>query len=78
MTHKGTLQLVIDAAQKVDAGTSEWQNLLAFVQSCYAGRVRDYDLDQAVESLGRLSDEEQHALITWALLLDEVEARART
>jgi hypothetical protein len=77
MADKGTLELIIDAAQKLDPHTSEWDNVLAFIQSCYAGRVRRYDLDQATESLSRLSESEQHALITWALLLDEAETRAR-
>jgi hypothetical protein len=77
MTAKGTLELVIDAARKIDIHTPEWENVLAFVQSCYAGRVRNYDLEQAIDSLVRLSEEEQHALITWALLLDEAENRNR-
>jgi hypothetical protein len=34
-----------------------------FIQSCYGGRVRSYDLDAAVQSLTKLTDMEQHALI---------------
>ncbi len=73
MSHKtSTPNLVIDAALKLDARTPEWRNAVAFIQSCYAGRVSDYDLDAAVASLNRLSEEEQHALITWVLLVEEV------
>ena len=72
-----TLNLVIEAALKLDARTAEWQNVLAFVQSCYCGRVRDYDLDSALVSLGKLTDEEQHALIAWTMLVDEVSRNGR-
>ncbi len=77
MAAKGTLELIIDVAQKLETEPGEWENVLAFIQSCYAGRVRSYDLDQAATSLARLNDSEEHALITWALLLDEAEARTR-
>jgi hypothetical protein len=73
MSHKtSTLNLVIDAALKLDAKTPEWRNAIAFIRSCYAGRVAEYDLDAAVASLSRLTDEEQHALIVWVLLVEEV------
>jgi hypothetical protein len=54
--------LVIRAILKLDP-TGERQNVLLFVQSCYAGRVRSYDFDQALVSLAKLTDREQHALI---------------
>ena len=72
-----TLNLVIEAALKLDARTREWQNVLAFIQSCYCGRVRDYDLDSATASLGRLTEQQQHALIAWTMLVDEVSRNAR-
>jgi hypothetical protein len=67
-----TTDLVLQAALKLDAHTPGWQNVLAFIQSCYACRVRDYDLSEAVAALCLLTDEEQHALIAWVLLLEEV------
>jgi hypothetical protein len=72
-----TLNLVIEAALKLDARTPEWRNVMAFVESCYCGRVRTYDLDAAVASLGKLTDQEQHALIAWVMLLDEVSGDSR-
>jgi hypothetical protein len=68
---KPTLNLVVQAALKLDARTPAWRNVLAFIQSCYAGRVRDYDFDEALAALARLDDEEQNALITWVLLIEE-------
>jgi hypothetical protein len=68
---KPTLNLVVQAAMKLDARTPAWRNTLAFIQSCYGGRVRDYDFDEALACLARLSDEEQHALIVWVLLIEE-------
>jgi hypothetical protein len=56
------VDLVIRAILKLNPA-GERQNVLLFIQSCYAGRVRSYDFDQAVVSLGRLTDREQHALI---------------
>jgi hypothetical protein len=73
-----TVNLVIEAGLKLGARTPAWRNVLAFIESCYGGRVRDYDLDAAVASLALLSDEEQHALIAWALSVEEAPpARAR-
>jgi hypothetical protein len=74
---KPTLNLVVSAALKLDARTPAWRNALAFIQSCYAGRVRDYDFDEALAALARLSDEEQHALIAWVLLIEEQHERDR-
>ena len=70
-SNKPTLNLVVQAALKLDARTPAWRNVLAFIQSCYGGRVRDYDFDAAMAGLAQLSDEEQHALIAWVLLLEE-------
>jgi hypothetical protein len=72
-----TLNLVIDAALKLDARTAERRNVLAFIESCYGGKVRDYDLEAAIAALGKLSDEEQHALIAWTMLVEEVQHRRR-
>jgi len=55
-------------ARKNQDRIAERQNVLAFIQSCYAGRVRSYDLDQALVSLAKLTPEEQNCLITWTLV----------
>ena len=68
MNHKWTvLDLLIGAMEKLNPKTGERQNVLAFIQSCYGGRVRYYDLDRAVVSLFKLTPEEQNCLITWTL-----------
>jgi hypothetical protein len=72
-----TLNLVIDAALKLDARSGEWQNVMAFIHSCYCGRVRGYDLDAALGSLEKLSKTEEHALISWAMMVDEVTSASR-
>jgi hypothetical protein len=74
---KPTLNLVVQAALKLDARTPAWRNALAFIQSCYGGRVREYDFDEAMAALAQLSDEEQHALIAWVLLLEEAREQER-
>ena len=61
------LDLLIGAMEKLSPKTGERQNVLAFIQSCYGGQVRYYDLDRAVVSLFKLTPEEQHCLITWNL-----------
>jgi hypothetical protein len=71
MNGSATLRLVVQAALKLDARTPAWRNAVAFIQSCYACRVRDYDFDEAMAALARLSDEEQAALINWVLLVEE-------
>jgi len=71
MNGSATLRLVVQAALKLDARTPAWRNAVAFIQSCYACRVRDYDFDQAMAALAQLSDEEQAALISWVLLVEE-------
>ena len=62
-----TLDKVIRAVLKLNPHDGERQNVTAFIQSCYCGRVRDYDFDAALVSLGKLSDEEQHALIEYTM-----------
>jgi hypothetical protein len=78
MRHNSTaVDLLIGAALKLDPRTGERQNVLAFIQSCYCGRVRNYDLGAALASLTHLTDEEQCALITWVVTADEPVARRR-
>jgi len=68
MNRKWTaLDLLIGAMEKLNPKTGERQNVLAFIQSCYGGRVRYYDLDRATLSLFKLTAEEQNCLITWTL-----------
>jgi hypothetical protein len=71
-----TLDLLIGAMLKVGSNT-ERQNVLAFMQSCYCGHVRDYDLDGAINVLARLSEEEQHTLIAWVVASDDEAERRR-
>jgi hypothetical protein len=63
------LDLVIEAMMMLDFEGGERRNVLAFIQSCYCGRVRDYDLAQATNSLTKLTPEEQHALIEYQMRL---------
>jgi hypothetical protein len=72
MASKATLDLVLQAAKKLDSRAGEWANTFAFIQSCYCCVVRDYDLADALYSLGKLTEEEANALIAWTMLLDEV------
>jgi len=69
------LDLLIQAVLKLDSRSGERQNVLAFVQSCYCCRVRYYDLDMALASLDRLSDDEQHVLIEWIVAQDSAAGR---
>jgi hypothetical protein len=62
-----TLDLVIRAVLRLDPQNGERQNVTAFIQSCYCGRVRNYDFDAALVSLAKLTPEEQHALIEYAM-----------
>ena len=64
------LDLVIKAALKLEAAT-ERPNVLAFIRSCYGGRVTHYDFPAALAALRKLTEEEQHALIAWALRQDK-------
>jgi hypothetical protein len=62
------LDLLIGATEKLSPKTGERQNVLAFIQSRYGGRVLSYDLDLALDSLTKLTPEEEGFLITWTLL----------
>jgi hypothetical protein len=48
---------------KLDPHNGARENVLAFIQSCYCGRDRKYDLEAALGALAMLTEEEQHALI---------------
>jgi hypothetical protein len=63
------LDLVIEGMMKLDHEGGERRNVLAFIQSCYCGRVRDYDLTEATLALSKLTLEEQHALIEYQMRL---------
>jgi hypothetical protein len=65
------LDLLIRAVLKLDALNGERQNVLAFIRSCYCGRVGFYDLELAVAALTKLTDEEEHALIAWIIRTEE-------
>jgi hypothetical protein len=68
MNRKWTiLDLLIGAMEKLSPKTGERQNVLAFIQSCYGGRVLSFNLERALDSLGKLTREEEHCLITWSL-----------
>lgn len=75
-TNTTVLDVLIGAVMKLEVRTGERNNVMSFIQSCYGGLVRTYDLDMALASLSNLTDEEQHALITWALLKMEATAKA--
>jgi hypothetical protein len=77
MAGKANLKLVLQAAKKLDAQPKEWANVFAFIQSCYCCVVRNFDLADALYSLGKLTEEEAHALIAWVMLLDEVNYAGR-
>ncbi len=62
-------QLVVSGVQKLDPSNGERKNVIHFIQSCYCARVRNYDLDAAVQSLTKLTEEEQHALIALTIRL---------
>jgi hypothetical protein len=68
MDHKASeLNLVIGAMLKLDPHNGERPNVMAYIQSCFGGRVRDYDLDAALVSLDKLSNAEHHALVEYVL-----------
>ncbi len=69
------LDLLIGAILKLGSTHSERENVLAFIHSCYCGRVLNYDLDLALASLKCLSEEEQHGLIVWAIKNEEAAGR---
>jgi hypothetical protein len=60
--------------EKLSPKTGERQNVLAFIQSCYGGRVLSFNLERALDSLAKLTPEEEHCLITWSLLEKEAES----
>lgn len=66
-----TVGRVLQAAAKLGGETPAWHNLLAYLQSCYAGHSRPFDFEAACAALARLSDEEQHALVAWVVYLEE-------
>lgn len=61
------LDLVIGAVLKLDAASGERANVLAFIESCYGGRVRHYDFEAALRALDRLTAEEYGALVEHVL-----------
>ena len=62
------LDLLIGAMGKLSPTRGERQNVLAFIQSWYGGRVLRFNLERALNSLAKLTPEEEHCLITWSLL----------
>jgi hypothetical protein len=77
MNRKSTLlDLLIGAMMQLNPRDGERQNVVAFIESCFGGRVRSYDLDAAMAALIRLTDEEQHVLIEWVLHNGSVQAQA--
>jgi hypothetical protein len=72
-----TLDLLIGAMLKLSDTHNGRQNVLAFIQSCYCGHVRTYDLDAALNSLAGLTEEEHHALIAWVVASDDEAERRR-
>ena len=72
-----TLDLVIEAGLKLNAKSGERENVLSFIRSCYCCRVSHYDMEAALKSLARLSEEEQHALIAWVVQQDKVQSRGQ-
>jgi hypothetical protein len=78
MNRKWTvLDLLIGAMAKLSPKTGERQNVLAFIQSCYGGRVLSFNLERALESLAKLTPEEEHCLITWTLLEKKARSHRR-
>ena len=69
------LDMLIAAMLKLGTSHAERENVIAFIRSCYCGRVLNYDLDGALAALARLSDEEQHGLIVWAMMNEEAAQR---
>ncbi len=61
------LDRVISGLMKLNPANKERQNVIAFFQSCYGGRVRDYDFDGAMASITKLSQEEHEALAEYVV-----------
>jgi hypothetical protein len=64
------LHHLVRAMLKLDPQSRQWQNVVAFILSCYACRVMTYDLDAASAALERLTADEQQALIASILRYD--------
>jgi hypothetical protein len=69
------LDMLIAGMLKLGSSHAERENVIAFIRSCYCGRVLDYDLEMALASLSRLTEEEQHGLIVWAIMNEEAGQR---
>lgn len=69
------LDQLIGAILKLGSTHAERENVIAFIRSCYCGRVLNYDLEAASASLARLTEEEQHGLIVWAITNEEAGRR---
>ena len=68
------LDLLIGAMGKLSPKRGERQNVLAFIQSWYGGgRVLRFNLERALNSLAKLTPEEEHCLTTWTLLEKDAE-----
>jgi hypothetical protein len=67
------LDLLTGAMGKLSPKRGERQNVLAFIQSWYGGRVLRFNLERALNSLAKLTPEEEHCLITWSLLEKDAE-----
>jgi hypothetical protein len=67
------LDLLIGAMEKLSPKRGERQNVLAFIQSCYGDRILSFNLEKALDSLAKLTPEEEHCLITWTLLEKQAE-----
>ena len=72
-----TLALVMQAADRLGGDGPVWQNLLAYLQACYAGHSRPFDFEAACAAQARLSEPEQHALIAWVVYLEEARMGSR-
>jgi len=72
------LDLLIGAMEKLSPKRGERQNVLAFIQSCYGGRVLCFNLKRALNSLAKLTPEEEHCLITWSLLEKELDLQLQS
>lgn len=72
-----TLALVKHAADRLGGDGPAWQNLLVYLQACYAGHSRPFDFDAATAALARLTEPEQHALIAWVVYLEEARMGSR-
>lgn len=61
------LDRVISGLMKLNPSNRERQNVIAFFQSCYGGRVREYDFDAALQSVAKLTAEEHEALAEYVV-----------